>query len=119
MSASALRTETYLWLAQRLSALILTICITVHIATMIIAVQGGLSSEEIIARIGGSKIWLCFYLVFVTSVAVHAPIGLKSIMREMTQIPMKRIDFLRILFSLIIGVLGIRAAFGLYGLGGA
>ena len=66
MSASALRTETYLWLARRLSALILTICITVHIATMIIAVQGGLSSEEIIARIGGSKIWLGFYLVFVT-----------------------------------------------------
>ncbi|MDE0993502.1 MAG: succinate dehydrogenase [Rhodospirillales bacterium] len=119
MSASALRIETYLWLAQRVSALILVICITVHIATMIIAVQGGLSSEEIIARIGGSKIWLSFYLVFVSSVAVHAPIGLKSIMREMSQIPTNRIDLLSILFSLIIGVLGIRAAFGLYGLGGA
>ena len=118
MNASALRTETYLWLAQRISALILAICVTVHIATMIIAVQGGLSADEIITRIGGNKMWLSFYLVFVISVAVHAPIGLKSILREMTQIPTKRIDVLSFIFAIMICVLGIRAAFGLYGLGG-
>lgn len=117
MSAASLRMETYLWLAQRVSAMLLAVCVVVHIATMIVAVQGGLSAEEIIGRIGGNKIWLAFYLVFVLSVAVHAPIGLKTILREMTSMPQKRIDLLMMLFALLVAVLGVRAAFGLYGLG--
>lgn len=117
MNAGSLRTETYLWLAQRISAMVLALCITVHITTMIVAVQGGLSAGEIIARIGGNEIWLGFYLVFVVSVAVHAPLGLKTILREMTSLPQKRIELLVGIFAVLIAVLGIRAAFGLYGLG--
>lgn len=117
MTTSSLRTETYLWLAQRISAMVLAVCVVVHLATMIVAVQGGLSAEEIIARVGGNKLWLVFYLVFVVSVSVHAPIGLKTILREMTSLPTRRIELLVTVFALLVLVLGVRAAFGLYGLG--
>ena len=117
VSAGALRAETYLWLAQRVSAMVLAICVTVHIATMIVAVQGGLSASEIVERIGGNKIWLAFYLIFVLSVVIHAPIGLKTILREMTPLPANRITLLVGLFAGLIAVLGFRAAIGLYGLG--
>ncbi|NQV98279.1 MAG: succinate dehydrogenase [Rhodospirillales bacterium] len=118
MSLPSARTESFLWLAQRISAMVLAVCVTVHIATMIIAVQGGLSAAEIISRVGGSRLWLGFYLVFVTAVAIHAPIGLKSVLREMTALPMRRIELLVGLFAIVIAALGLRAAFGLYGLGG-
>ncbi len=119
MSVASLRTETYLWLAQRISAMVLALCVVVHLATMIMAVQGGLSAEEIISRVGGNKLWLAFYLIFVVSVAIHAPIGLKTILRELTAIPVKRVELLVCVFALIIFALGVRAAFGLYALGAA
>jgi len=118
VTASALRTETWLWFAQRISALVLAVCVIVHIATLIFAVQGGLSAEEIIDRIGGNALWLGFYLVFAISVAVHAPIGLKTILREMTPLTTERINLLVSLFAILVFVLGVRAAFGFYGLGG-
>ncbi len=118
MSSSALRTETYLWAAQRISAVVLAVCVTVHIATMIFAVQGGLSAEEIIGRIGGSKLWLAFYSLFVVAISVHAPIGLKTILREMTALSVRRTELWAGLFGVLVLILGLRAAFGLYGLGG-
>ena len=117
--SSSLRKETYLWLAQRGSAMVLAVCICVHLATMIIAVQGGLSATEIIARVGGNELWLGFYIIFVLAVSVHAPIGLKTVLTEMTTLSDKRIELLMTLFALLVVVLGLRAAFGLYGLGGA
>ena len=117
--SAAVRTETFLWLAQRVSAVVLAVCVSGHIVTMILAVQGGLSAAEIISRVGGSGLWLGFYLVFVGAVAVHAPIGLKSVLREMTSLPQRRIELLVGLFALLIAALGVRAAFGLYALGGS
>lgn len=76
------RTETRLWVAQRASAAVLAICVVVHLATMIYAVQGGLSAAEILARTRGSHAWLAFYSVFVLAVAVHAPIGLRAVLSE-------------------------------------
>ncbi len=119
MTTASLRTETYLWLAQRISAIVLAVCVVVHLTTMIVAVQGGLSAQEIIARIGGNKLWLVYYLVFVAAVAIHAPLGLKTVLREMTALPIKRIELLVGLFAIGVAALGFRAAFGLYGLGGS
>ena len=63
---------TYLWLAQRLSAMVLALCIIVHLVTIVGAVQGGLSAAEIIDRVAGSGVWFAFYAVFVAAVVVHA-----------------------------------------------
>jgi fumarate reductase subunit C len=74
--------ETRLWLAQRASAALLALCVTVHLATMIVAVRGELSAAEILGRTRGSPAWALFYGVFVLAVSIHAPIGLRTVAGE-------------------------------------
>ena len=76
------RRETRLWLAQRISAAVLALCVIVHLITIIYATRGGLSGAEILARTRGNSAWLVFYGVFVVAVAVHVPIGLRAIATE-------------------------------------
>ena len=80
---SAARTESLLWLAQRASAGVLALCVVVHLVTMIIAVRGGLTAAEILGRTRGSFAWAAFYVVFVLAVAIHAPIGVRTIVADM------------------------------------
>lgn len=83
MSASSTaRHETWLWFAQRVSALVLALCVVVHLVTIIYATRGGLSGAEILGRTRGNAAWLAFYAVFVLAVAVHVPIGLRTIAIE-------------------------------------
>jgi fumarate reductase subunit C len=49
---------------------------------MIIAVRGGLSAADILGRTRGSAAWAMFYGAFVLAVAVHAPIGLRTVAAE-------------------------------------
>ena len=76
------RSQVLLWGAQRASAAILALCIVVHIATIVYAVRNGLSAAEILGRTRGNAGWLAFYATFVAAVAIHAPIGLRSILAE-------------------------------------
>jgi fumarate reductase subunit C len=112
-------TETRLWLAQRLSAMVLGVCVVVHLATIVIAVRGGLTAAEITARVAGNPYWEAFYLVFVLAVSVHAPIGLRSVLSEMTSLPPKRVDLLCFVVAALLLVLGIRVVMKFHGLGGA
>ena len=45
-SCERTRFETRLWLAQRASAAVLALCVVVHLATMIVAVRGGLDRRR-------------------------------------------------------------------------
>ncbi|HEX8012402.1 MAG TPA: succinate dehydrogenase [Casimicrobiaceae bacterium] len=76
------RAETRLWLAQRASAAVLALCVAVHLATIILAVRGGLSAAEILGRTRGSALWAAFYAVFVVAASIHAPIGLRTVAAE-------------------------------------
>ncbi|HUF57570.1 MAG TPA: succinate dehydrogenase [Thermohalobaculum sp.] len=71
-----------LYMAQRLSALVMVPLVIGHIAVMIYAVQGGLSAAEILGRTRGSVGWAAFYGLFVLAVSVHASIGLRVIAHE-------------------------------------
>ena len=73
-----------LYMAQRLSALIMAPLVIGHLAVMIYAVQGGLSAGEILGRTQGSLFWALFYGGFVIAVSVHAAIGLRTIISEWT-----------------------------------
>ncbi len=79
------RAETWLWLTQRLSAMVLAPLVLVHLAIIVYAVEGGLSAQEILARTRGSLAWAGFYGLFVAAAAVHGPIGLRNVVREMTR----------------------------------
>ena len=71
-----------LYMAQRLSALVMAPLVLGHIAVMIYAIQGGLSTAEILGRTQGSLLWFLFYGTFVVAVSIHAAIGLRIIAHE-------------------------------------
>jgi fumarate reductase subunit C len=103
-----------LWIAQRASAAVLALCVVVHLATVIYAVQGGLSAAEILARTRGSAGWLAFYTVFVLAVTVHAPIGLRSICIEWLGWRGRSRDVALALFAALLAWMGMRAAIGVF-----
>lgn len=103
-----------LFLAQRASAAVLAFVVTVHLATIIYAVRGGLTAAEVLARTRGNGWFLALYLVFVIAVAVHAPIGLRAIMREWTPWRGRSLDIALALFTIVLVVLGVRAALAVY-----
>jgi fumarate reductase subunit C len=103
------RNQSLLWIAQRGSAAVLACCVVVHFATMIVAVRGGLTAAEILGRTRGSLAWAAFYGVFVVGVAVHAPIGLRTIVAEWRGAHGRGIDAAMLLFSATLLILGLRA----------
>ena len=104
--------EARLWYWQRISAMVLALCVVVHVGVMIVAVQGGLSAAEILGRTRGSVAFGLFYAVFVAACAVHVPIGLARVCEEWLR--MNR--FLSVTFAklatIVILFLGLRAVYG-------
>lgn len=111
--------QTRLWLAQRISAMVLAVAVSVHLAGIIIAVRGGLSAAEIIGRVGGSAVLAAFYGVFVIAVAVHAPLGLRTILDEMTPLKPASVNAAAGVFAAVVLAMGFHAVLGFYQLGGA
>ena len=71
-----------LYMLQRMTALLMAPLVLGHLAVMIYAIQGGLSTAEILGRTQGSFLWFLFYGTFVLAVAVHGAIGLRVIAFE-------------------------------------
>jgi fumarate reductase subunit C len=106
--------EARLWLAQRASAAVLAVCVLVHLVTIIVAVRGGVSAAEILGRTRGSASWFLFYGTFVLAVAVHAPLGLRAILREWAAWRGWSLDGAMAVFALALLALGWRAIGGLF-----
>jgi fumarate reductase subunit C len=100
------RLETRLWVAQRASAALLALCVAVHLATMIVAVRGGLSAADILCRTRGSVGWGAFYAVFVVAVSIHAPLGLRTIAGEWLAFRGRAADVAFALFGVALLALG-------------
>ena len=103
-----------LFLVQRVSAMVLAFAVSVHLATIVYAVRGGLTAGEILARTRENGWFLAFYMVFVAAVAIHAPIGLRNILREWTAWRGRSLDIVLAAFALLLLGLGLRAAFAVY-----
>ena len=108
------RVETKLWVWQRLSAAVLAICVIIHLVVIVYAVQDGLTAAEIISRVSGNLLWFAFYSVFVIAIAVHAPIGVRTILNEMTSIGPGPTHMIMATFSIVILAMGFRAVIGLF-----
>ena len=108
---STARSQSLLWLAQRASAAVLAFCVIAHLVTMIVAVRGGLTATEILGRTRGSVAWAAFYTVFVVGVAIHAPIGLRTILAEWRGAHARGIDLAMLAFGAALLALGLRAVF--------
>ena len=108
------RTQSFLWVAQRLSAAVLALCVLVHLATMIYAVRGGLTAAEILGRTQGSLGWFAFYSLFVLAIMVHVPIGLRAVLAEWLGWRGASRDWVLVLFASVLGFLGMRAVLGVF-----
>lgn len=106
--------QTALWIAQRITAAILAVCVVVHLATIIYAVQGGLTAAEILGRTRGSAAWLAFYSVFVVAAAIHAPIGMRPVLGEWLRWRGPSREAFLILFSAILLFTGMRAVLAVF-----
>jgi succinate dehydrogenase subunit C len=103
-----------LFLAQRASAFVLAFAVATHLATIVYAVRGGLTATDILSRTHGNLAFALFYALFVVAVAIHAPIGLRSVLREWTAWRGKSLDVALALFALVLLLLGLRAVFAVY-----
>jgi fumarate reductase subunit C len=103
------RGETRLWLVQRASAGVLAVCVAVHLGTIILAMREGLSAAAILGRTHGSVAWAVFYAVFVLAVAIHAPIGLRTIGAEWLHWRGRGADLCWLAIGVALFVIGIRA----------
>lgn len=92
----------------------LAVCVTVHLATIVYAVQGGLTAAEILGRTRGSLGWLAFYTVFVIAVTVHAPIGLRTVLIEWLGWRGRSRDYFVLAFGALLAGMGMHAAFGVF-----
>jgi fumarate reductase subunit C len=101
--------DLFLYLAQRITAAILAPLVLTHIGLIVYATQGGLSAGEILGRTEGSAFWALLYGVFVLAVAIHAPIGLRTIIGEMTPWRGRSLDAATALLALALLGLGLRA----------
>jgi len=106
--------QTILWMAQRATAAILAVCVAVHLATIVYAVQGGLSAAEILGRTRGNAGWLAFYSVFVLAAAIHAPIGLRAVLGEWLHWRGASREVFLVLFSLLLLMIGMRAVLAVF-----
>jgi len=111
MSAGVLQAK--LWYAQRISAMVLGICVAIHLLIIFYAIRGGLSAQEILGRTQGNVLFAIFYEVFVLACFVHAPIGLANILQE--TFPKTEIARpLSWILALMILILGTTAVVGVY-----
>ena len=98
-----------LFMAQRISALVMAPLVLGHLAAMIYAIQGGLSVAEILGRTQGSAFWFLFYGLFVLAVSVHAAIGLRVIAHEWLRLSGRLLDVMMWTIGLGLLYFGTRA----------
>jgi fumarate reductase subunit C len=108
------RGQVLLWAAQRLSAALLALCVLVHLITMIYAAKNGMSAAEILGRTRGNYGWFAFYAVFVAAVAVHAPIGLRTILSETLGWRGAALDLLVLVIGIALALWGWRAIWAVF-----
>jgi succinate dehydrogenase subunit C len=103
-----------LFLAQRASAAVLAFAVTIHLATIIYAVRGGLTAAEVLGRTRHNGWFLALYAVFVLAVAIHAPIGLRNVAREWTAWRGRSLDVVLAAFAMLLLLLGLTAVLALF-----
>ena len=109
------RREAMLWVGQRASAVVLAVCVIVHLATIVYAVRGGLSAAEILARTRGSIAWGTFYSIFVIAAAIHGAIGLRTVAAEWLGFRGEAAEVAMTVIGLALTLLGLRAVAAVVG----
>lgn len=97
----------YVW--QRLTAAAIAPLVLVHLIVIFYATHKGLRAADILARTHGSLAWALFYGVFVAAIAVHASIGIRTVLSEWSPLGARQRDLAVMFFGLVLAMLGLRA----------
>jgi fumarate reductase subunit C len=108
--------DARLFALQRLTAMVMAPFVLVHVGLVIYAVRGGLTAGEILSRTEGNWFWIVFYGLFVVSVSVHVPIGVRNILIEWLQLGRGAASAVGLAFGLGLLILGVRAVAAVGGL---
>ncbi len=108
------KAETWLWIAQRASAAVLALCVLVHLITIIYAVQHGLTGAAILGRTRGNAAGLAFYSLYVFAIAVHAPIGLRTLCQEWLGWRSASLNWFVSVLALALFAFGLRAGWAVF-----
>ena len=109
------RRDTWLWLVQRLSAMLMAPLVLVHLATIVYATRGGLDAAEVLARTRGSLAWAAFYGLFVVAAAVHGGIGLRAVLGEWAGLRGGVVDAALACLAVLLAAIGLRAVAAVVG----
>jgi fumarate reductase subunit C len=101
------------WYWQRVSAMVLALCVLVHLVTIVYAVRTGLTAEAVLARTRGSIAFAAFYAIFVLACAVHVPIGLARIAEEWLGMAPRVADAAATALAWLLAALGLLAVYGM------
>lgn len=83
--------------------------VLLHLGVMIVAIQGGLDSAEILSRTRGSLFWGGVYSLFVITVSIHAAIGLRVVIFEWLRIKGRALNGLSWFAFVALLLIGVRA----------
>jgi fumarate reductase subunit C len=97
----------YVW--QRLTAALMVPLVLVHVAVIFYATRKGMTAADILARTRGSIVWASFYGAFVVAVAIHAAIGVRSVLTEWSPLRDRGAGIVSTAFGLLLLTLGARA----------
>ena len=101
--------EFYLFLAQRISAMVLAPLIIIHLLTIIFISGENLSANEILMRTQGNYYWAIYYSLFVISAAIHGAIGLRIVLHELVKLRQSYLNTITLLVGFLVLLLGFRA----------
>lgn len=99
------------WYWQRISAMVLALCVLAHLGVLIYAVHSGLSASAVLGRTQGNWGFAAFYAVFVIACAVHVPIGLANVAREWWGLGERAALWGSRGFALVLLAMGLRAVY--------
>ena len=101
------------YMLQRASAAVMVPLVIFHLGVIIYAIDGGLTTAEIISRTRSNIFWPLFYGLFTVAVSIHAPLGLRNIIREWTNWRGQSLDIATAVLVVVLLSAGMRAIWGL------
>ena len=102
-------TALRLYILQRLTAALMVPMIVLHLVVIFYATRHGLSAADVLGRTRGSLWWALFYGAFVLAAAVHAAIGVRTVLIEWTPLKDRAPDLASVGVLVLLTALGFRA----------
>src|SRR5262249_1868925 len=97
----------YVW--QRATAALMLPLVLLHVAVIFYATRRGLTAADSLARTRAGMVWAALYGPFVVAAAIHAAIGVRSVLIEWSPSGERAASLFAMAFGAALLLLGLRA----------